>query len=389
MFIEYITEKDDYREELKSIDFTASNNISVDVRTRKTKGHNNYILKAKTENLTLQDAIALDEARVKIEKILIDKNVSFKMLLNESSQYFTKDLYPLVCEYETKLRKFIHVTLFDINEAARATVIAQLKKAKIEVKDQDPNYDFLEYSELGGVIDFLFSNDGLHEDIAQYKKDSRHRYYSKDDVIEYIRKINKKTIWEEFFAEVFADSSIPTTIWDIKNYRNAIMHFHNINYEYYKKALELLTKGIEDLDKQIKKGVVIENTEEKVTALSSNFSYSTSFNNIISALSNSKLISALDFSRNAGLEAALTTLTNCINASYYSKLSGSLPAIFTATDILSKSLSSSTGLISNIHKYDWDKIINPLKDIDKILNIQGNDSTEEEITDAEDKDEDP
>lgn len=386
MFIEYITEKDEYREELKSVDFTASNNISVDVRTRKTKGHNNYILKAKTENLTLQDAIALDEARVKIEKILIDKNVSFKMLLNESSQYFTKDLYPLVCEYETKLRKFIHVTLFDINEAARATVIAQLKKAKIEVKAQEPNYDFLEYSELGGIIDFLFSNDGLHEDIAQYRKDSKHRYYSKEDVIEYIKKLNKKTIWEEFFADVFADSIIPETIWDIKEYRNDVMHFHNISYERYKKTIELLDKGIKDLDKQINKGVVIENTEKNVASLSSSFSYSTSFNNIVSALSNSKLISALDFSRNAGLEVALTTLTNCINASYFSKLSGALPELLTATDALSKSLPLSTSLISNMYKYDWDKIINQQKIIDRVLGI-GKEKISEEQLDEDDKDE--
>jgi hypothetical protein len=62
-----------------------------------------------------------------------------------------------------------------------------------------------------------------------------------------------------------------------------------------------------------------------------------------------------------------------------------LPAIFTATNILSKSLSSSAGLISNIHKYDWDKIINPLRDIDRILDISGKDFSEEESTDEEDK----
>lgn len=385
MLIEYITETDDYREELNMVNFTASNGISVDARTRKTKGQNNYILKAKTENSTLKDAIALDEAREKIERILADKNISFKMLLNESSQCFTKELYPLICEYETKLRKFIYVTLFDIDEAARATVIAQLKKAKIEIKDQDPNYDFLEYSELGDIIVFLFANDSLYKDIDHYKSDPTHRYSSKDDIIEYIKNSTQKTIWEEFFAPNFTDSIIPETIWDIKNYRNDVMHFHNVSYDCYKKALELITKGIVDLNKQIKKGVVIENTEEKVTALSSNFSYSSSFNNILSTLTNSKLMSALAFSRSAGLEAALTTLTNCLNTSYYSKLSGSLPAIFTATDILSKSLSSSAGLISNIHKYDWDKIINPLRDIDRILDISGKDFSEEESTDEEDK----
>ena len=244
MLIEYITETDDYREELNMVNFTASNGISVDARTRKTKGQNNYILKAKTENSTLKDAIALDEAREKIERILADKNISFKMLLNESSQCFTKELYPLICEYETKLRKFIYVTLFDIDEAARATVIAQLKKAKIEIKDQDPNYDFLEYSELGDIIVFLFANDSLYKDIDHYKSDPTHRYSSKDDIIEYIKNSTQKTIWEEFFAPNFTDSIIPETIWDIKNYRNDVMHFHNVSYDCYKKALELITKGI-------------------------------------------------------------------------------------------------------------------------------------------------
>lgn len=268
MIIEYISNVNTYKEKLKALVLPES----VDHSVRKNKGQDNYILKLKTDGNSIKDAKVLSDARDMVERLLQKEKVVFKMLSNGASQLLVKELYPLMCEYETKLRKFIHFALFDISEAAKDSVIAQLKKAHIEIKDKDINFDFLEYAEIGDIVIFLFANDDLYSDFDKYKKD--HRFSTRQELIEYIQNSEKKTIWEQFFAEAFEDSILPTTIWEIKNYRNDVMHFHNISYDDYEKALELVKKGIKDLDKQIKKGIVLEESEENVATLSANPSYS-------------------------------------------------------------------------------------------------------------------
>ena len=61
----------------------------------------------------------------------MENKVTFRILLNESAQYFAKDLFHLLCEDETKLRKFIQSAMFDINEQAEQEIINRLKKFEI------------------------------------------------------------------------------------------------------------------------------------------------------------------------------------------------------------------------------------------------------------------
>lgn len=338
MFIEYITENDIYRDKLKNLDLISSDQILVSAKARRTTGKDNYILKLSTEEDNLKSAKALSEAKKKIEKLLSDEKVTFKILTNQSSQYFVKQLYPFMCEYETKLRKFINVTLFDINEAAKTTVFTQLKTAKIEINEKDVNYDFLEYSELGDIMVFLFANDSLYKDLDSYKGNAKNRFATREQLIEYIKNSNKKTIWEEFFAPNFSDSIIPQTISKIKGFRNDVMHFHNIDYEKYEEALELVKQGIKDLDKQIKKGIVLEDTEANVALLSGNTNYSMNLYNTI---------------------AAIQKLPDAIIKAYevYEKID--FQPMINAVAALNNSanLNKTMEFISKLHTYDWSKII--------------------------------
>jgi hypothetical protein len=286
----------------------------------------------------LKSAKALSEAKKKIEKLLSDEKVTFKILTNQSSQHFVKQLYPFMCEYETKLRKFINVTLFDINEAAKTTVFTQLKKAKIEINEKDVNYDFLEYSELGDIIVFLFANDSLYKDLDGYKSNADNRFASREQLIKYIENSDKKTIWEEFFAPNFSDSIIPQTISKIKDFRNDVMHFHNIDYEKYEEALKLVKQGIEDLDNQIKKGIVLEDTEANVALLSGNTNYSMNLYNTI---------------------AAIQKLPDAIIKAYEAYEKIDLQPMINAVAALNNSanLNKTMEFISKLHTYDWPKII--------------------------------
>ena len=107
MKIEYLIDKDDYKELLPKGNFTATNKLIVKKRSNAVKGKDNYLLTLKVLDKTEKGAEALSEYHKQIKQILLENKVTFRILLNESAQYFAKDLFPLLCEVETKLRKFI------------------------------------------------------------------------------------------------------------------------------------------------------------------------------------------------------------------------------------------------------------------------------------------
>lgn len=275
MIIEYFVDKDEYKKYLKEIDFTTSNNVNVSKRSWQQKGKENYLLRLTSPVGGRKGAKALCEVNARVLEMLNEKKYVFRLLINQASQYYVKELYPLVCEFETKLRKFIQSVLFDLNEKAEVEVCKKLKKAKIikEEKTTALNCNFLEYAELGDIMEFLFANDELYKEFDNYKKAEENRFKTREELIEFIKNSEKKTIWDEFFAKDFSDSILPKKLQEIKGFRNDVMHFHEIDDEHYEKAKVTLQEGIADLDKQIKKGIVIEITEAKVATLSNNPSY--------------------------------------------------------------------------------------------------------------------
>lgn len=284
MIIEYFIDKDEYKKHLKGIDFTASNDVHIAKRSWKQKGKENYLLRLTSPVEKRKGAKALCEVNARVLKMLNEKQYVFRLLINQASQYYVKELYPLVCEFETKLRKFIQSVLFDLNEKAEVEVCKKLKKADIIKEDKLTalNCNFLEYAELGDIMEFLFANDELYKEVDIYKKATENRFKTREELIEFIKNSEKKTIWDEFFAKDFSDSILPKKLQEIKDFRNDVMHFHEIDDEHYEKAKVALQEGIADLDKQIKKGIVIEITEAKVATLSNNPSY---FGGVLQVLS--------------------------------------------------------------------------------------------------------
>ena len=55
--------------------------------------------------------------------------------------------------------------------------------------------------------------------------------------------------------------------------RNDVMHFHSITYKTYQKALKLFKKINEELNAQLKKGIVLDNTEKNANFISSQYIY--------------------------------------------------------------------------------------------------------------------
>ena len=94
------------------------------------------------------------------------------------------------------------------------------------------------------------------------------------------------------FSNNFSDFSLPEVHRDIFSLRNDVMHFHNVTYETYRKALILFKKINTELDVQLDKGIVLENKSENVELISLQY-----FNAIEVAIKKqpSRTITKLDF----------------------------------------------------------------------------------------------
>ena len=266
MKIEYLIDKDDYKSLLKKISLTASNGVTIEKKNLAYKGKTNYLLQLSSKDESDEGAIALCEIKERVDVAFSASNIDCRLLTNEASQYYGRKLFPLVSAYETKLRRFIQSVLFDIKDEAASYIIKRLKAANIINADADiKKANLLELSELGDVIDFLFSNDELAKEIKEFT--SKNRNFTRDELTALITNSNKHTVWEDFFEKDFPDSLLPNTLVEIKNYRNDVMHFHEINYKKYRSAQKALSDGIKDLDKQIAKKNVIEDTQANIDRL--------------------------------------------------------------------------------------------------------------------------
>ena len=280
MIAEFIIDKNDYQTYIKNINLTASNGLEITKKNKKAKGRDIFYLNLSISENNIKAAQALSEIFESVNKILIEKNVKFYVLTNEASQLFVQELYPLACQFETTLRKFIYCAIFDVSEKATDEIVEKINKTisnkEGRIFKNTPHYDLLSNATFEQIFNFLFSNDDFFDDAKQTVNqivNTYNRRFTKDILIREIEKIEENTIWNKIFAEKFSDSILPQIHELLIGFRNDIMHFHYIDYQTYQKAYETFKKGIDDLNTQTDKQIIIEATEENVKNLSSNSNY--------------------------------------------------------------------------------------------------------------------
>lgn len=173
-------------------------------------------------------------------------------LVNESAEYYNKILYPLINNFERLLRKYLYIK----------TAICDDSKVHGLIKD-------LENKDFGVLSRILF----VDEIFCKTAREGISKATSREDMIALLEQLDERTTWD-IMVEKGTLSAIQENFNILKEYRNDVMHAHNINYERYRKIRKLFDDVNVELSKEIEKTLRFpdspESAEELTEALHNN-----------------------------------------------------------------------------------------------------------------------
>ncbi len=164
----------------------------------------------------------------------------FVIVNSESAQHFCSKLYPLVVDFETKLRYalYISMSLYDSGNVNVESFMLELGKESKAIEEAD----------FGEIYQSLFTDSDFFAKIKDLSADKR-KAMSKRDLIRTIQSFDESTLWQKMAGENY--SYIEENFLDIKCFRNDVMHNHLIDFERYEKAIKMIKKANDTLDRAI------------------------------------------------------------------------------------------------------------------------------------------
>lgn len=185
-------------------------------------------------NLSIVINSESEESAIALEKLsrLLPGDKVVK-LVDGPSSYYANRLYPLFNNFETALRRLL-------------TLTAQVNTSVKEVASLEQ----LETWSLEKLFSFLFESEDFVKDVRKVvndKGENGRRGFEKQSIIERISNIEEHTVW----MDLFGVDTMPTMLKShnaIRNYRNDVMHMHNLSRKGYNSAKRLVEKATTEID---------------------------------------------------------------------------------------------------------------------------------------------
>lgn len=201
-----------------------------------------YLYSIKSNNEASAKAISALKSDLK-------NGTQITIIKDESSCYFTKNLYPLVNDFEYKLRYFIYI-----------------KNILPENEIIDNELTKLEEKTLGELMELLFFDSNLYCQVEKLLK----KRCSKERLLSKIGDIEENILWDKLDVNNEL-CVIKENYGEIEKNRNHVMHMHLISYEEYLSAMLLFTKINESLEKAITNAKGLPLTKEQSIAFMDQF----------------------------------------------------------------------------------------------------------------------
>lgn len=247
MKIEILIKNDDQLKYANEIMFEDIDKTIVQIPNKKM-----YIFTLQKQNEDESTAKLLSKV---YEEML--KHHEFQILSNESSEYFLNKLFPLVINFELKLRKLLNLASNIDNEE-------KLLKVKDYIKD-------VEKMSLGQLLEFLFTDIEFNKNIKKVFNSNNPtaitRNITKDRYIQHISGYVEETPWSQLFGNrvnILVEKYI-----DIIDARNDVAHAHQFNAAKFNKIKTLFKNTLKQLDDEIE----FLETKKKSDILVENFNF--------------------------------------------------------------------------------------------------------------------
>ena len=154
-----------------------------------------------------------------IHDTIVDTFAPFT-LDNEASSYYNKRLYPLINDFEMRLRKFLFLSI----------ALVDNKSLWRKIKDLDKIDFYTLYLRL-------FTSTSFNDELYKLFDESKPKY-TKAYIQELIEKIDEKDVlWDIVVGDKL--QVIKNEFQNLKSFRNDVMHAHYISYSKFSKAYKL------------------------------------------------------------------------------------------------------------------------------------------------------
>lgn len=223
MTLEYLFLDNTYKDKFEnySYHYDVKNNgeitrtIDARISIQNFKNTDHWIIKIEVEGESKETARHLS----KINDDIIKYNPI--VLVNESSAYYNEKLYHCINSFERELRRFLYLKSNISSNQKAKQVIENLEKLTFEK-----------------IYVRLFVDNNFCKAVHSY---SENPIFSRSELIDKINQFNENTVWDTI-VEPNVLSLIKEDFLKLKDYRNDVMHAHNISYEQYKEIKKLYTK---------------------------------------------------------------------------------------------------------------------------------------------------
>lgn len=261
MIQEYLFTTEEYRAEVEC--FTVPSKIQKEITN--IENSSCWTLRLSIDSESEEAARLLDPLNTQIYE-----RYKPTILSNECSAYFNKSLFPIVNEFERKLRKLLYLAsaLQGDNDA---------RKVIIDLESKD----------LGEIFVALFSDPNFVKCVKE-KINQKTWQFTRDELFILIEKMDENTLWDTLLGHNCA-KTLRKQFGELRAYRNDVMHAHNINLSQYRSAKRLLQKVNVELDNAIGKLIGAKEENESITPADFNSTLGSALSSVQSQIDTSGL----------------------------------------------------------------------------------------------------
>ncbi len=265
MIQEYLFTSDQYKADLENL--SISPKVTKEITT--IENSKCWTLLISVPGESMEAAKILDPLNRKV-----CENYRPTVLANECSAYLNKALYPIVNEFERKLRKLLYL-------ASSLHGDENSQKVIVGLEEQD----------LGTIFEMLFSDAIFVKKAKETVTKTLSWQFTRAELLDALNKLDENKLWTVLLGDDCA-KTLCESFSELRNYRNDVMHAHDIGYERFNAAQKLFKKVNNELDLAIGKLIGAKEANTDVTPADFNSTLSSALADVHSQVDTSILLAA-------------------------------------------------------------------------------------------------